>query len=183
MPLAILMDKPCAIAVFPTPGSPIKHGLFLLRRFKIWIILWISLSLPITISNWPFFAFWVRLVPNVSKAFLRLSFFTFTFFFSVVEVVSACSSSLEEPPNIPEKIEPKGIALKWIGVLSLVFSASSSGSISSICLDSASISIFCAKSATIFSICFDISFKSFSERFACFIKDSIGLIPCFFAQS
>ncbi len=27
-PFAILIAKPCAIAVFPTPGSPIKQGLF-----------------------------------------------------------------------------------------------------------------------------------------------------------
>jgi len=32
---AIFSAKAFAIAVFPTPGSPIKHGLFLERLFKI----------------------------------------------------------------------------------------------------------------------------------------------------
>jgi hypothetical protein len=54
---AILIAKPWAIAVLPTPGSPIKHGLFFERLFKICIILCISLSLPITISNSLFLAF------------------------------------------------------------------------------------------------------------------------------
>ena len=35
-PDAIRKAKPSAIAVLPTPGSPIKQGLFLLRRHKIW---------------------------------------------------------------------------------------------------------------------------------------------------
>ena len=34
-PSAILIAKPCAIAVLPTPGSPIRQGLFLERLFKI----------------------------------------------------------------------------------------------------------------------------------------------------
>jgi len=34
-PSAILIAKPCAIAVLPTPGSPIKQGLFLERLFNI----------------------------------------------------------------------------------------------------------------------------------------------------
>ena len=37
MPNWILCAKPSTIAVFPTPGSPIRHGLFLPLRLKIWI--------------------------------------------------------------------------------------------------------------------------------------------------
>ena len=82
-PLAILKAKPCAIAVFPTPGSPIRHGLFLERLFNICIILSISSSLPITLSIWLFFAFMVRFVPYVSNAFLFLFGFVFSFTFCV----------------------------------------------------------------------------------------------------
>ena len=40
----ILSAKPSTIAVFPTPGSPINTGLFLVRLFNISIIRVISLS-------------------------------------------------------------------------------------------------------------------------------------------
>src|SRR5271157_3687773 len=35
-PSAIRCAKPSTIAVLPTPGSPIKTGLFLVRRQRIW---------------------------------------------------------------------------------------------------------------------------------------------------
>ena len=64
-PLTILSARPSAIAVLPTPGSPIKHGLFLVFLDKILITFLISVSLPITGSNfcslasftksWPYF--------------------------------------------------------------------------------------------------------------------------------
>jgi len=38
--------NPSTMAVLPTPGSPIKIGLFFLRRLKIWLTLSISASLP-----------------------------------------------------------------------------------------------------------------------------------------
>ena len=50
-PSTIRCDNPSATAVFPTPGSPIKTGLFLRRRTKIWITRSISSSRPITGSN------------------------------------------------------------------------------------------------------------------------------------
>jgi len=53
----ILCAKPSAIAVFPTPGSPIKIGLFFVRRPRICITLSISFDLPITGSNFPSAAF------------------------------------------------------------------------------------------------------------------------------
>ena len=52
-PLAIRWASPRARAVFPTPASPTKTGLFLVFRLKIWIIREISLSRPITGSNLP----------------------------------------------------------------------------------------------------------------------------------
>ena len=50
-PLTILSAKPSAIAVLPTPGSPIKHGLFFVFLDKILITFLISVSLPITGSS------------------------------------------------------------------------------------------------------------------------------------
>ena len=50
-PLTILNANPSAIAVFPTPGSPIKQGLFFVFLDRILITFLISLSLPITGSS------------------------------------------------------------------------------------------------------------------------------------
>ena len=41
------------MAVLPTPGSPIKTGLFLVRRAKICTMRSISSSRPMTGSSWP----------------------------------------------------------------------------------------------------------------------------------
>ena len=51
----------------PTPGSPIRQGLFLLLRERIWITLLISSSLPITGSILPCFASSVKSLPNSSR--------------------------------------------------------------------------------------------------------------------
>ena len=45
---AILSARPSAIAVFPTPGSPTRQGLFFVRLTRICITLLISSSRPIT---------------------------------------------------------------------------------------------------------------------------------------
>ena len=63
----ILCAKPSAIAVLPTPGSPINIGLFFVRRPNICITLSISFDLPITGSSFPSAAFCVKLLPNSSK--------------------------------------------------------------------------------------------------------------------
>ena len=55
--LIILCAKPSAIAVLPTPGSPIRIGLFFVLRPKIWITRSISFDLPITGSNFHSAAF------------------------------------------------------------------------------------------------------------------------------
>ena len=41
------------MAVLPTPGSPIRTGLFFVRLCKTWIVRLISVSRPITGSNFP----------------------------------------------------------------------------------------------------------------------------------
>ena len=46
LPSRIILAMPSAIAVFPTPASPIRQGLFLVRRVKIRISCCNSLSLP-----------------------------------------------------------------------------------------------------------------------------------------
>ncbi len=56
--------NPSTIAVLPTPGSPIKTGLFLVRRERTCMTRSISLSRPITGSSFPSRAACVRLRPN-----------------------------------------------------------------------------------------------------------------------
>ena len=62
------VPKPSAIAVFPTPGSPMSTGLFLVRRLRIWITRRISSSRPITGSSLPLRASWVRSRPYLASA-------------------------------------------------------------------------------------------------------------------
>ena len=64
---AILWANPSIIAVLPTPGSPIKTGLFFVRRRITWITRRISSSRPITGSSFPRLASSVKLRPNFSK--------------------------------------------------------------------------------------------------------------------
>ena len=52
--------NPSAMAVFPTPGSPMSTGLFLDRRDKTCIARRISSSRPMTGSSFPSRASWVR---------------------------------------------------------------------------------------------------------------------------
>ena len=65
--LTILCANPSTTAVFPTPGSPSRIGLFLVLRIRICIICVISSSLPITGSSLPSRAFLVKSMPNFSK--------------------------------------------------------------------------------------------------------------------
>ena len=59
-PFTMRIARPSAIAVLPTPGSPIKIGLFLVRRDNIWIVRRISSSRPMTGSILPARAISVR---------------------------------------------------------------------------------------------------------------------------
>ena len=52
--------RPSATAVLPTPGSPTRTGLFLLRRERIWMARRISLPRPTTGSIRPAAAISVR---------------------------------------------------------------------------------------------------------------------------
>ena len=63
-PLTIRWANASAIAVFPTPGSPIRTGLFLVLRLSICITLCSSMPLPTTGSNLPDLAALVRSIPS-----------------------------------------------------------------------------------------------------------------------
>ena len=63
-PWTIFWASPSIIAVFPTPGSPIRHGLFFVLLESTCIILSISTFLPITGSNFPSFASLLKSLPN-----------------------------------------------------------------------------------------------------------------------
>jgi hypothetical protein len=67
-PFTILYARPSTIAVFPTPGSPIKQGLFLVFLESILTTLLISSSLPITGSSLFVEASLVRSLPYLFKA-------------------------------------------------------------------------------------------------------------------
>ena len=63
-PSAIRCANPSTIAVFPTPGSPIRTGLFLRLRDSTCITRRISSSRPITGSSLPEIASCVSSLPN-----------------------------------------------------------------------------------------------------------------------
>ena len=67
-PLTILSANPSTIAVLPTPGSPIKTGLFLVLLDNILITRLISSSLPITGSSLFFLANSTKFVPYFASA-------------------------------------------------------------------------------------------------------------------
>ena len=62
-PVIILWAMPSAIAVLPTPGSPMRTGLFLVRRDSICIARRISSSRPMTGSSFPSSADLVKSIP------------------------------------------------------------------------------------------------------------------------
>ena len=66
--------NPSTTAVFPTPGSPTKTGLFFVRRANTVIKLLISFSRPITGSNFPSKASAVTLSEYSSKVGVGLPF-------------------------------------------------------------------------------------------------------------
>ncbi len=67
-PLRILWARPSTTAVFPTPGSPIRTGLFFVLLERIWIVCRISLSLPMTGSSFPCRARSTKSLPYFSRA-------------------------------------------------------------------------------------------------------------------
>ena len=67
-PFTIRWAMPSAMAVFPTPGSPTRMGLFFVRRDRICSTRRISSSRPITGSSLPERAWSFRLMANRSSA-------------------------------------------------------------------------------------------------------------------
>ena len=63
LPSTIFEAKPSAIAVLPTPGSPIRQGLFFVLLLNICITLFISSSLPTRITFIPLFSFTASTAP------------------------------------------------------------------------------------------------------------------------
>ncbi len=59
--------RPSTMADFPTPGSPMRTGLFFLRRLRIWARRSISVSRPTTGSRRPSWAARVMSWPNLSS--------------------------------------------------------------------------------------------------------------------
>ena len=72
-PSTIFSARPSAMAVLPTPGSPIRQGLFFVRRERIWMTRWISSSRPITGSSRPLRASAVRSRVNSRSVLALLS--------------------------------------------------------------------------------------------------------------
>ncbi len=70
-PATTFWASPSTIAVFPTPGSPIKTGLFFVLLERIWIRRWISFVRPITGSKSRFLAISVRSIPSESRVGVR----------------------------------------------------------------------------------------------------------------
>ena len=66
-PLLISWARASTMAVLPTPGSPTRTGLFLVRRLRIWTIRSISFSRPMTGSNLSALAAMVRSMPSWSR--------------------------------------------------------------------------------------------------------------------
>ena len=67
-PATIRRASPSATAVLPTPGSPMRAGLFFCRRERIWITRRISSSRPTTGSSSPLAAIRVRSRENWSSS-------------------------------------------------------------------------------------------------------------------
>ena len=66
-PFTMAWASPSTTAVFPTPASPTRTGLFFVRRERISEVSWISLLRPITGSSFPSRASCVRLRPSFAR--------------------------------------------------------------------------------------------------------------------
>mmetsp|Transcript_14144 Transcript_14144/g.59839 ORF Transcript_14144/g.59839 Transcript_14144/m.59839 type:complete len:298 (+) Transcript_14144:1635-2528(+) len=64
---AIFCARPSAMADLPTPGSPMRQGLFLVRRPRIWVTRMISFDRPMHGSSLASSACLVRSEPNSSR--------------------------------------------------------------------------------------------------------------------
>ena len=93
-PDTIRAASPSTTAVLPTPGSPIRQGLFLVRLLSICTTRCISSSLPITGSNFPSLA-------NAVKSLLYCA--SVEVFF--LPCLLFARSSLYSPPSSPMAIK------------------------------------------------------------------------------
>ena len=75
LPSTMAWASPSAMAVLPTPGSPIRAGLFFVLRERIWTTRSISMARPMTGSSWFFWASSVRSRQNWSSSGVLLGFF------------------------------------------------------------------------------------------------------------
>ena len=99
-PSTMRSASPSTMAVLPTPGSPMRTGLFLVRRDRTWMTRRISSSRPITGSSLPERASAVRSRPYFSSDANVSSGFSEVMRAEPRIVRSACSSaSLVEPSN------------------------------------------------------------------------------------
>jgi hypothetical protein len=94
LPSTILRASPSAIAVLPTPGSPIRITLDFTRRANTNCISSISFSRPITGSIFLFLALVVRLVQNCRRIFSNWGLF-----FSARDLSSTTESVFKNAMN------------------------------------------------------------------------------------
>ncbi len=97
-PRTIRWARPSTIAVLPTPGSPIRTGLFLVRRESTWMTRRTSSSRPITGSSLPRRASSVRSRPYFSSAWYLFSGFGSVTRWLPRTLVNASSTRSRETP-------------------------------------------------------------------------------------
>ena len=99
-PETIRCASPSAMAVLPTPGSPISTGLFFVRRLSTWITRRISSSRPMTGSSLPSCAAAVRSRPYLSSAWnLSSGFMSVTRCGPRTAPIASRSTSLRAPAS------------------------------------------------------------------------------------
>ena len=95
VPSCILIANPSTSAVFPTPGSPTKTGLFLRLRQRTCIVRSISSSRPISGSSFPSPAILTRSIVKTSSGFTLFFFLSLSVFANPPD--PSLKGSLEEP--------------------------------------------------------------------------------------
>ena len=103
--------RPSTIAVLPTPGSPIRTGLFLVRRERTWMTRRISSSRPMTGSSLPCSAASVRSRPNFSSAWYLSSGFWSVTRWGPRTSVSACQERVLARAGAPQRLPRRPVAL------------------------------------------------------------------------
>ena len=104
-PLTMRWARPSTIAVLPTPGSPIRTGLFFVRRLSTCTTRRISSSRPMTGSSLPSSAAAVRSTPNFSSAwYLSSAFWSVTRWPRRTCSMASSSASLGAP--LARRISP-----------------------------------------------------------------------------